>query len=425
MAVANKKDFLSEFLDTDSKEQKIQRAVDALWSQAAHHYTFDCPPLDITIGMGIQSGKVYEFHGEWSSGKSTLALEATKAFAKYWEAKKHKKYAILWIESESAFHYERAKYMGCPVDNILICQAETVEDGAELISATLKKAETTDTKFIIVWDSIAAASTRNELNPKINKDGTVNNWSGGMTEKPRLIRQMFRKITGSLGRTDSALVLVNQTMQTMNPYGPQYETTGGGGIKFHASARSHLVVKDRIKELRPDGTEVTKGQEVEIHHIKNKLTLPQQKCRVVMMGETGIDRLETALKYLSANRVITVSKSWKQIDYPSAYAAKGKPADMVSLKYQSNSKVKEVIELQHPHLKEWMDYLIYKQYTTVSPFVKIGIIDKIWEYEIKFFGAKQTQLTELEKQAAVKIKKELIDPMADAFEKEEKEEQTK
>jgi len=100
----------------------------------------------------------------WESmGKSTLSLAKAQAFARHWLRKKEDKWAVLWIETESALDKARAHYMNVPINRFLISECETVEDGFELIEATLKKCEARKAHLLIVWDTIAAAPTRNEI----------------------------------------------------------------------------------------------------------------------------------------------------------------------------------------------------------------------------------------------------------------------
>lgn len=361
------------------------------------------PVYDITVdnynNFSLSSGIVV--HN--SQGKSTLALEMTKAFSNYWESKKVNKYAILWLETESAFDKVRAKYMGCSVDHFLNCEVETLEDGESIIMATLEKAVSTGTKFMIVWDTIAAAPTRNELAAATDPK---KQWAGGQMEKPRVIRKVLRNITTMLGKTDSTLILVNQAI------GGQEDAYGipgspGPAIKFHASVRTYVHARTQIKEIQKDGTERTMGIISDLLHYKNKLILPKQRSLVSLLGETGYDKLDTTLRYLATNKLIELGGSWKTINYPSGYFKDGKAADMTSVKFQNNKKVQETIETEHPQLKEWMDYLVYKHFTNFSPLIKVKIIMKVWGYEIKFFGSKVTTLTDKEIELATMLHKDL------------------
>lgn len=386
-----------------TSDTRIKSVTEVLGSDAAHVYPFNCPPIDIPFGGGIYSGKIYEVWGWESQGKSTLALEMTKAFANYWESRNIKKYAVLWLETESAFDKVRAKYMGVPVDNFLNAEVETLEDGESIIMATLDKAIKTGTKFLIVWDTIAAAPTKNELaaatNPKMQ-------WAGGMMEKPKVVRKILRNITTLLGKTDATLILVNQAIGGGDD-ASGIPSSPSPAIKFHASVRTYVHARSQIKEMQKDGTEKTMGILSDLLHYKNKLILPKQRSLVSLMGETGYDKLDTTLRYLSANKLIGLAGSWKTIDYPASYFKDGKMAEMTSVKFQNNKKVQETIDTLHPHLKEWIDYLAYKNFTEFSPLVKVKIIMKVWGYEMKFYGERVTKLTDQEVGLAELLHKEL------------------
>lgn len=392
-----------------TSDTRLKLVSDELGSDANHIYSFDCPVIDIPYGGGIYSGKIYEIWGWESQGKSTLALEITKAFAAYWNKQGFKKYSVLWLETESAMDKIRAKYMGCPVDNFLISEVETLEDGEEVIMATLDKATKTGTKFIIIWDTIAAAPTRTEMAAATDPK---KKWAAGMMEKPKVIRKVLRNITGMLGKTDSTLVLVNQAMGGGDDaFG--IPASPGPAIKFHASVRTYVQARAQIKEILADGTEKTEGIISELLQYKNKLILPKQKSLVSIKGETGFDKLDTTLRYLAANKLIGLAASWKTLSFPKGYAVKdektGKPVvqELAEVKFQNNIKVKEAMETLYPCLKDWMDYLVYRHYTNYSPLVKVKIIAKVWDYEMKFFGEKVTTLKEDEIELAKMIHKEI------------------
>lgn len=408
-AEIDKKKKAEEFFDIKdfTSDPRMNAVTDVLGSDAAHVYSFDCPPIDIPFGGGIYSGKVYEVWGWESQGKSTLALEMTKAFTNHWKKLGFKKFGVLYLETESAFDKVRAKYMDVCVENFIISEVETLEDGESVIMATLEKAVKTGTIFMIIWDTIAAAPTRNELAAATDPK---KQWAGGQMEKPRVVRKLLRNITTLLGKTNSTLVLVNQAI------GGGEDASGipsapSPAIRFHASVRTYVQGTTQIKEIRPDGSEKTMGILSSLLHYKNKLILPKQKSIVSLMGETGYDKLDTVLRYLNTYKLVNLAGSWKTVEYPNGFAEKddtGKliAKELTSLKYQSNNKIKETIDVQ-PHLKDWLDYLVYRHFTEFSPLIKVKIITKVWDYEMKFFGTKVTILTDKEVDLAKMLHKEL------------------
>lgn len=378
----------------------VKLADEELISDTLHKYEFSCPPLDILFGGGIHAGKIIELSGWESNGKSTLALEVTKCFCNYWASKNVEEYAVLWIESESALNKPRAKLIGCDLSRFIITEVENLEDGEEIIVKTLEKAVEKGTKLIIIWDTIAAVSTLKE-----REKGA---YAGGMAEKPKMIRAMFRKITPLLAKTNSSFILVNQVYQVIGSYVPQNETGGGGGIKFHASVRCSLTVKQPIKEKQDDGTELQTGIMVEVFSIKNKLTHPKQKCLIALMNEKGLDRLETNIRYLMEHKLIEAA-AWKTLKIPASLPKKGeinKEPEMVTKKFMTSRQLEEMKHLHFPYLGDWIEYLIYNNAISYSPLVKLNCINKLWAYEEKFFGCKKTELTEEEKEIAKYMVKE-------------------
>jgi RecA/RadA recombinase len=732
---------MSELKEYSDGTDKIKLFTDNLASDANFIYSFDCVPMDILFGGGIYSGKIYEFYGENSHGKSTLALEVTKAFAAYWKEKAVDKYGVLWEEAESALDKTRALYMGCPVDKFLICEADTLESFKANVEATLDKSIKNKMPLIIVCDTIAALQTENEAHPKPKKGGEVNafcftkdtkvkcldgkvrtmlemkeayennediwvySWdkelnrvspgkvkwsgqtcrstkvikitldnnetikctpdhkfmlrdgtykeakdltsedslmplyyemgnnsgnldkngdyeiitspefipthkmvirdipfgnhrhhidmnplnnnpsnlmiltksehgrlhlieynerestklattlrnsdpefiklldktwtkerknrvsewtknshkngkfdyqnqndnvtkikilkrakqvideglpltpesyfskikrirnytkqsvinyfdnfenlyeqakyfnhkiikiedagfedvyditvpglhnfalelngscifvhqSGGMMEKPRVIWAMLRDLTPKLAKSNCTLILVNQVYG-----GGQYEapeSPGGGGIKFYSSARIRVQRSAFNKVVLPNGQEKTVGITTRLTSVKNKLTLPNQTVEITIKGETGIDKFETTYNYLVNAKSITMSGSWKNIEFPVTvgYIDKEKkdekgnplyvPPDFEKASFQSLDQLREMIEFKHPQIKDWLDYLCYKYACSLSPLMKVKIIDKAWKYEEQFYGKKVTELTDKERASAAILHK--------------------
>ena len=396
-------------LDIAKEDDRLTTAVDVIGSDSADTYLFECPPIDISFGGGIKSGKIYEFMGWESQGKSTLALETSKTFGNYWSAKGEKNWAVLWIETESALDKPRAYWMGVPIDKFLISECETVEEGFELMLATLEKAEAKGMKLFIVWDTIAAAPTKAEL------EG--GQYSGGMADKPKMIRYFLRKVTNKLGKTDSTLIFVNQLSAKINsmPGAKKDDSPGGGGIKYHASVRTRLTQMGKIMETnKQTGNENQVGIVTQIQHVKNKLTLPNMAVKLSIRGETGIDFLDTSLRYLKENKLCkTAGAGWVTINVPEETQGppkKGeqpKKVNYIEAKFQTTKKLEELIEMKYPHLKQWIDYLIYESFTRHSPLVKAKIIQKVWWYEMLFFGEHRTELTEKEKHVAQMMHQDL------------------
>jgi recombination protein RecA len=389
---------------------------DDLISDANYVYPFDCAPLDILLGGGIYSGKIIEIYGPNSHGKSTLALEITKAFANYWNAQNNDKYGVLWVEAESALDKMRAAYMECPVDKFLVCEPPHLESCQQMVESTLDKAVKNKMPLIAVIDTIAALQTEAEAQPMIDpKTGKPNLFGNGMMEKPRKVWKMLRDLTPKLAAADTTLILVNQVYGGSTYEKP--ESPGGGGIKFHSSVRISVNRTAVETVTLPNGTVKTTGIRTNLNTVKNKLTLPNMNLEIVIDGELGINKFETTLNYLVLGKHIRVAGGWKFINIPvkNGYVDKEKknekgefiihPPVMEEVSYQNSNQLKSVMEVKYPQIKRYMDFLCYQFASTYSPLLKVKIIDKLWGYELEFFGRKVTELTEKEKSAALLLHK--------------------
>jgi len=330
--------------------------------------------LDAFLSGGIHSGKIYEIFGEESSGKSTLALHFARAYLDYWKENA----VVLWIESESAFDYQRAVTFGIDLSKVLIYEVDVVEDGFDKIEKILKKAEQIGKKVFIVWDTIAACSTMKE-----KQDGQ---FGGGISEKARAIRSLLRKVTTQLGRTDSVLLFVNQVYDVIGSYSNEVESPGGRGIKFHASARIFIERKAQIKKM-VNGMEIPIGIKSKLTLKKNKLGLPGLSTMLVIYGEKGVDKWATLSEFLKQLPEVKKSASWFTINLP----------DGSSIKFQNEKQLKVKVE-ENPELDEFFRYLAFKYYANLSMFMKVKFYDWLIEIERKWYGKPITQLTEEEEE---------------------------
>jgi len=392
-------------------------ATDSLGSDASHIYPFGSPAIDVPIGGGIYSGKIYELYGKKSSGKSTLAEEISKTFAAYWELQGVKKYAILWIETESAFDKARALYMECPIHKFIWEEAETVEDAHGHIKGYLDRCAKKGMKLIIVWDTLAAASIKSEITRSVDaitgkdtkeeeetgKKGKSKKNPGGLMEKPRLIKGLLRTCTGQLGKTDSTLILVNQIYKGQGTI----ETPGGEGVKFHASVRGAMQIDETKARIMPNGDKQTIAIITEIFYEKNKLTTPKQKTKLWINVESGLDLIETNLLFLKDHKMITAKTGgYCSFKIPKDYFKKGKKKETVEISYQNGDAFRKLMA-KHPHLNDYVHHLIYQHWSNSTPLIKVRNIDHIWRYEEMFCGKRVTTLTEKEIEVAKLLKKEL------------------
>lgn len=380
------------FRNKEDKE-KVKLVTDELGSDIIDVAPFGIPPLDIILGNGLSMGKIYEVAGWESTGKSTFALESAKAFSNYWKSKNDDNYVVLWIETESALDKLRAGWMGCDLSRFLFSEAETVEEGFSIIENIHNNCLEKGVHLLVVWDTIAAAPTASEK--KDEEEGTQ--WSGGLSEKARMIRYYLRRLSTPIGQSKSTLIFVNQLYKVVKgtPWGPTEETPGGGGLKFHSSVRINMSRKDDLTRITSSGEKIVEGIVSEVYTIKNKLTLPKQRCLVTLYGERGFDSLETTVNYLKKNKLITQSGSWTMLNFNDE-----------KISFQNVQQLREIL-VGNPDLENYMHFLVYQNFSTVSPLIKVKIIKKLWDYEIKFLGKKKTVLTDKEIEIANLLYKDL------------------
>jgi len=394
-------DYISDLQDDDSDDEAM--------SEIRFFYPFNCTPLDINFGGGVPSGRIIEVFGYESNGKTSLALEMTKAFTSYW-SNTDEKYAVLWVESEMSIDKVRAAYMGVDIKKFIVREAETVEDAQERMVDYIQRASQKGIKLFIVWDTLGSAPTRNEY---INSQGlSKNKYAGGMAEKPRIVWTMLRTLKTMLAKTDTSLILINPAQPDMEG-GFIPKTPGGNGPKFFSSIRTWVrKTSERMLTTLPSGVEIERAVVVDVYNYKNKVTLPRQTTKIILDNERGLDRADTMMKYLFINGYIKVAGSWKTITMPESYAQNGLegskiPAPMMDFTYQNKTKFEEALNGGIPHFRDWVDYLIYVKSTEVSPLLKVRLAEKIWNYELKFFGEKRMILTDEEHRLADMVSQEI------------------
>ncbi len=244
--------------------------------------------LDDAIGIGgYPKGRVIEVYGPESSGKTTFALLAIA------EAQKEGGVAA-FIDAEHAIDIKHAQRMGVDLSKIVISQPDSGEQALQLVEHLTETGEFS----IIVVDSVAALTPLAELEGQM-EDHTIG-------AQARLMSKSMRKLSAIINKTNTVVLFINQIREKVGViFGNPEVTPGGRALKYFASLRLDIRIKERIKS----GNEYT-GQRVKIKVVKNKMDSPYREIETIINYANGINKEEELIELASNKGVIEKSGSW-------------------------------------------------------------------------------------------------------------------
>jgi len=247
--------------------------------------------LDAALGIGgYPRGRVIEIYGPESSGKTTLALHAIAEAQKLGGT-------CAFVDAEHALDISYAGKLGVQVDDLLVSQPDSGEQALEVVDM-LTRSGALD---IIVVDSVAA------LTPKAELDGDMGDSHMGL--QARLMSQALRKLTGSISRSKTLIIFINQIRMKIGVmFGNPETTTGGNALKFYASVRLDIRRTGAIKK----GDEVL-GNETRVKVLKNKMAPPFKQARFSIMYGEGISHAGEILDMGVEHNLINKSGAWYAI----------------------------------------------------------------------------------------------------------------
>jgi recombination protein RecA len=248
--------------------------------------------LDIALGVGgLPRGRVVEVYGPESSGKTTLALQTVAEAQKIGGV-------CGFIDAEHALDPAYARKLGVNLDDLLISQPDNGEQALE-IADTLIRSGSVD---VLVIDSVAA------LTPKAEIEGEMGESRPGL--QARLMSQALRKLTGSISRTKTMVIFINQIRMKIGVmYGSPETTTGGNALKFYASVRLDIrrisTLKDRDEPI---------GNQVRVKVVKNKVAPPFKQVEFDIMFGEGISKMGELIDLGVKANVVEKSGAWFSYD---------------------------------------------------------------------------------------------------------------
>ena len=251
-----------------------------------------CLSLDVALGVGgIPKGRVVEIYGPESSGKTTLALHIVA------EAQKAGGFAA-FIDAEHAVDPDYSRKLGVNTEELLISQPDTGEQALE-ICETLVRSGALD---VVVIDSVAALVPRAEL------EGDMGDSHMGL--QARLMSQALRKLTGTVSRSNTTVIFINQIREKIGVmFGNPETTPGGRALKFYSSVRMEIR---RITTIK-DGTEMV-GSRVRVKVVKNKVAPPFKKSEFDIMYGQGISLVGDIIDLAVEGNIIEKTGAWYSYD---------------------------------------------------------------------------------------------------------------
>ncbi|MCM1053211.1 MAG: recombinase RecA [Ruminococcus sp.] len=285
--------------------------------------------LDIALGVGgFPKGRIIEIFGPESSGKTTIALQAIAEVQK-------KGGRAAFIDAEHALDPVYAKALGVDINELLLSQPDTGEQALEICEALVRS----EAVNIVVIDSVAA------LVPQAEIDGEMGDSHVGL--QARLMSQALRKLSGTINKTKTTAIFINQLREKVGVmFGNPETTPGGRALKFYATIRLDIRRSEQIKQ----GDQIT-GNKTNIKVVKNKVAPPFKTASVDIMYGEGISREGEIIDIAASLDIIEKSGAWYA--YNGEKIGQGK--ENVKIYLKENPNIKEELENKIRVHYGWME----------------------------------------------------------------------
>ncbi len=321
MATAKDKDRILEDVLRDMEKQFGKGAVMKLGDEVDKEIDVSSSgslTLDIALGVGgYPKGRIIEIYGPESSGKTTFALHAIAEIQK-------KGGRAAFIDAEHALDPVYAKKLGVNIDDLLLSQPDTGEQALEICEALVRS----EAINIVVIDSVAA------LVPQAEIDGEMGDSHVGL--QARLMSQALRKLSGTINKTNTIAIFINQLREKVGVlFGNPETTPGGRALKFYSSIRLDVRRNEQIKQ----GENVI-GNRTTVKVVKNKVAPPFKSAQVEIMYGEGISKEAEIIDLAADANIIEKSGSW--YSYEGNKIGQGKETVKALLK--ENTKLRDELE---------------------------------------------------------------------------------
>ncbi len=348
------------------KEYGKSIVIDAKKEQHIPRYQIESPSLRYTMCGGLPKGRIIEFFGPPSGGKSSISTIMAGNIQKFHDA------YVVYLDIEHAFDYDYAKILGI---NTSMEQFQVIEpDWGEQAMNILQKLVESQAVDIIIIDSVAA------LVPKVELDGEMGKQH--MALQARLMSQAMRKLTAIVKKSGTTLLFINQTRMKIGvTFGSPVTTTGGEALKFYSSIRQNISRIGYIKDP-PENGEVVASR-IRIKCGKNKTGPPMREIEFDLYYDRGIYITGEYLDFGITYGFVDKAGTWYSID--DNRLGQGKKKAIATL---NGSGFKEILA----QLKKDVDSILFPSYTEED----VSSVDDIEQGDIDIVGANVDEIIVVE-----------------------------